>query len=691
MDAERAWQSALGQLQMEMPKASFDTWVRDARLVSYEDGIFTIGVRNAYARDWLESRLSSTLTRLLMGIMNQDADVQFVVQPGDEIVEAGDDAEAEEEKSKAAEKEVDVEAVWESAYEQVVMPERAVVLNAYFLRHLRLLGPDLGWLYIGFRQAAYNAGGRSGRKSARFCGKQIAAMSGATERTFWNRVKRDQTWARLAALVTPIAADVKEWAAGPTLRRLPRRYSVAMTLPLTAADVHSLTTWIAGHIEQHGGPEGMAAAACETPVETLIPPDAPTPGGGQPQTVRQIVRDLFMDELPDEKLDALAERMQMHLMPPGDLLVITHFFIEHILPWLGTGPGWMLTILRDCCFVDPESGATRNQATVKGGYAEIARWLGLSRVRTVYDWLRDPIVQIYLHCERNGMGESKWDISRRFEVLLEEVPAEIVQAILAQEEGCDFQHLGDAIFSIGVTRSSVPGDAIFSIGVSRFSVSGDANFSIGVTRISEFGDAIFRVFKLLSSLNQALNSRTPPPPTPSSKAQAAGKAVVVVPSSWDLQAILAANCQDANLRKHILDGGGTSGTLISWLLYTFSRQGGGLHPGINYALSKLKEDPETGAGGVFDRLAALPPAELVRLIIRSTDRARGRAKYAGALDEKSDDEWLWDDTMASSIEQLVLLKILLGDVDDLPYKEVRIEERTYMGVTNKATSVTKYH
>ena len=58
LSPEQAWQSALGQLQMEMPKASFDTWVRDTRLVSYDDGLFTIGVRNEYARDWLESRLS---------------------------------------------------------------------------------------------------------------------------------------------------------------------------------------------------------------------------------------------------------------------------------------------------------------------------------------------------------------------------------------------------------------------------------------------------------------------------------------------------------------------------------------------------------------------------------------------------------------------------------------------------------
>ena len=82
MDAVQAWQSALGQLQMEMPKASFDTWVKDTQLMAYEDGCFTIGVNNAYARDWLESRLSSTANRLLMGIMNREVALTFVVRTG---------------------------------------------------------------------------------------------------------------------------------------------------------------------------------------------------------------------------------------------------------------------------------------------------------------------------------------------------------------------------------------------------------------------------------------------------------------------------------------------------------------------------------------------------------------------------------------------------------------------------------
>ena len=79
MKSEQAWQSVLSQLQMEMPRASFDTWVRDTTPVAYEDGVMTIAVSNAYARDWLENRLLSTVVRLLAGLMNRAVDVRFVV------------------------------------------------------------------------------------------------------------------------------------------------------------------------------------------------------------------------------------------------------------------------------------------------------------------------------------------------------------------------------------------------------------------------------------------------------------------------------------------------------------------------------------------------------------------------------------------------------------------------------------
>jgi len=81
MNAEHAWQATLGQLQLEMSKASFDTWVSSAEFLGYDEktGCFEIGVRNAYARDWLDDRLNATISRLLTGLLAAPVTTAFKV------------------------------------------------------------------------------------------------------------------------------------------------------------------------------------------------------------------------------------------------------------------------------------------------------------------------------------------------------------------------------------------------------------------------------------------------------------------------------------------------------------------------------------------------------------------------------------------------------------------------------------
>jgi len=83
MNADQSWQAALGQLQMEMPRATFDTWVRDTELLACEDGTYILGVQNAYARDWLESRLTGSVKRVLSGVVGRTVEVRFVVWQGE--------------------------------------------------------------------------------------------------------------------------------------------------------------------------------------------------------------------------------------------------------------------------------------------------------------------------------------------------------------------------------------------------------------------------------------------------------------------------------------------------------------------------------------------------------------------------------------------------------------------------------
>jgi hypothetical protein len=614
MNAETAWQAVLGQLQMEMPRASFETWVRETRCLSLEAGVVTIGTRNTDACEWLESRLSSTVTRLLAGMLNQAVEVRFIVDPTATEEEL---AEADLEETPAAalplkNEPLEVEARWESAYEQVVRPEKVIALNAYFIRHLQRLGPELGWLYIGFRQAAYSAGGRNGQRAARFSGKTIAALSGSTERTFWNRAARPETWQKLAGLVNLVDERPLWDAKSPSPKRLPRKYAVAMTLPLTGADASALRGWLQAHLDPAHGAAGVLAAARGTPVTELLAPTNVSEAITQPLTVHRLVRDLFAAELPEKELEALAERLHLYLMPPGDLLVLPLFFVEHLLPQLGTGPGWLLAILRDRCWVDPQSGASRSQVTIPGGFAEMAGWLGLARAKTVWEWLRDPLLKIYLRHSQSGQAETnQWETARTFEVLLEEVPVELLQICLRQgtlQKG--------AKFSLGVADFSVSNGADFSIGVARFSVSDGALFSIAMAQISVFSGALCRVFKLLNSLNPALKIKTSKPPAknepaPTQNLPVTEKGVGVVTfSSWDLETLLQNNGVRTRSQSELKKRGASAQALVSWLIYSATPAAARLTDPVGNAVARLLDAPQTGAGGTCNLLAALPPAEL---------------------------------------------------------------------------------
>ena len=76
---------------MELPKATYDTWVRDTKFIKHQDKTFFIGVQNTYARDWLENRLTSTASRLLTGIMDAPQQINFILQTHEEPIPLPED------------------------------------------------------------------------------------------------------------------------------------------------------------------------------------------------------------------------------------------------------------------------------------------------------------------------------------------------------------------------------------------------------------------------------------------------------------------------------------------------------------------------------------------------------------------------------------------------------------------------
>jgi len=79
MNADQIWRAALGELQLQMTRPTFNTWLKNTRAFSYEDGTLIIGVHNAYAKDWLENRLLSIIKRTLVGIVGRAVEARFVL------------------------------------------------------------------------------------------------------------------------------------------------------------------------------------------------------------------------------------------------------------------------------------------------------------------------------------------------------------------------------------------------------------------------------------------------------------------------------------------------------------------------------------------------------------------------------------------------------------------------------------
>lgn len=80
-NADQMWRAALGELQLQVSKANYTTWLKDTQVISYEDGLFVIGAPTAFAMEWLENRLHSLVRKTLIGIAGRTVDVRFVVTP----------------------------------------------------------------------------------------------------------------------------------------------------------------------------------------------------------------------------------------------------------------------------------------------------------------------------------------------------------------------------------------------------------------------------------------------------------------------------------------------------------------------------------------------------------------------------------------------------------------------------------
>ncbi|EKD49648.1 MAG: hypothetical protein ACD_63C00081G0003 [uncultured bacterium] len=68
MDNPQIWQAVLGELELVVSKAKFNTWFRGTGIISKEEGEYVIGVPHAFTKEWLENKLNKQIFRALQNV-----------------------------------------------------------------------------------------------------------------------------------------------------------------------------------------------------------------------------------------------------------------------------------------------------------------------------------------------------------------------------------------------------------------------------------------------------------------------------------------------------------------------------------------------------------------------------------------------------------------------------------------------
>lgn len=77
--AQQIWEAALGELQIQVNKPNYQTWLGKTVGLSYQDGQFVVGVPNTFIAEYLDKNERSLIEKVLTGLTHHEVKAQFQV------------------------------------------------------------------------------------------------------------------------------------------------------------------------------------------------------------------------------------------------------------------------------------------------------------------------------------------------------------------------------------------------------------------------------------------------------------------------------------------------------------------------------------------------------------------------------------------------------------------------------------
>ena len=81
--ATQVWKAALGQLEVEIPRPNFETWLRNTAAQSVSEDVLVVTTPNAFTAEMLKKRLSASIERAVENVAHRPMEVRFTVKNND--------------------------------------------------------------------------------------------------------------------------------------------------------------------------------------------------------------------------------------------------------------------------------------------------------------------------------------------------------------------------------------------------------------------------------------------------------------------------------------------------------------------------------------------------------------------------------------------------------------------------------
>jgi chromosomal replication initiator protein len=78
-EPHRLWETALSQLEVQVTRPNYETWLKDTVGVHFDNGHFIVGAPSDFATEWLSTKLRPLIAKTLSGLARRPVEVSFQV------------------------------------------------------------------------------------------------------------------------------------------------------------------------------------------------------------------------------------------------------------------------------------------------------------------------------------------------------------------------------------------------------------------------------------------------------------------------------------------------------------------------------------------------------------------------------------------------------------------------------------